>query len=177
MVFPLMECVDGPPRPGHMSFPFSIQLPGWLPASMVLAGSNNERATLSVEYFVNVMFEHVNPVHSFKKTRYFMLQNQRIQTPTYNLSESLQANVGGCCGCGTSRCTALVRFEKDHYYLGETANVRIRIDNSACKKDVSQIKLELRRYYLGRDSGGKNLETSAKDSLVIKKNIERVPRG
>ena len=47
--FPIFEFPDGPPRPGQYSFPFSIQLPDWLPASMLLA-VEKETARIGVEY-------------------------------------------------------------------------------------------------------------------------------
>lgn len=57
MVFPLMNFVNGPLRPGQMmSLPFTIQLPDWLPASMILGGRTVERALLSIEYLITAQF-------------------------------------------------------------------------------------------------------------------------
>ena len=37
-VYPLFKFVDGAPRPGQYSYPFSLMIPDWLPASMMLGG-------------------------------------------------------------------------------------------------------------------------------------------
>ena len=47
-----MNFVDGPPHPGQMSFPFTIQIPVGLPASMVLGKANSEQTLLSIEYMI-----------------------------------------------------------------------------------------------------------------------------
>ena len=45
----LQNFIDGPPRPGQWSYPFTVKLPDWLPASMLLT-SKHERAQLSINY-------------------------------------------------------------------------------------------------------------------------------
>ena len=45
----LQDFIDGPPRPGQWSYPFTLTLPDWLPASMLL-GSRHERSQLGIHY-------------------------------------------------------------------------------------------------------------------------------
>ena len=45
----LQNFVDGPPRLGQWSYPFTVKLPGWLPASMLLTGKH-KRSQLSINY-------------------------------------------------------------------------------------------------------------------------------
>ena len=55
VAFPLQVFPDGPPPPGQMTFPFSIQLPDWLPASMAV-GMKTKYGRLSVEYHLVAQF-------------------------------------------------------------------------------------------------------------------------
>ena len=63
----------------------------------------------------------------------------------------LSADVGGCCGCFTTRYRARVTFERDMYYLGETAKVHVVIDNSQCNTDVEYVKLVLYRRHWAKE--------------------------
>ena len=54
MEFPLYNFIDGPPRPGQMSYPFSLKIPEWLPASMMMAGHWEDR--LIVKYELRAQF-------------------------------------------------------------------------------------------------------------------------
>lgn len=58
--------------------------------------------------------------------------------------------MGGLLGWGKTRCSSVIIFEKNEYYIGEWANVRIICDNSACKKDVRAFKLKLIREIFAR---------------------------
>ena len=55
---------------------------------------------------------------------------------------------------GTSECKSQVFFEKNQYYLGETANVRVIVDNSQCAKDIKSVKFKLLRSYKGYEGSG-----------------------
>lgn len=46
MVFPLYNFMDGPPRPGQMSYPFVLKIPDWLPASMLMTGHWEDRMSV-----------------------------------------------------------------------------------------------------------------------------------
>jgi len=46
--------MDGPPRPGQYSFPFSLVIPDWLPASMMLGGDWEDR--MIVKYSLMAQF-------------------------------------------------------------------------------------------------------------------------
>ena len=50
--------------------------------------------------------------------------------------KTIDAKVGGCCGCFTTNSKSVVTFERNQYFMGETAKVSIKCDNSACNKDI-----------------------------------------
>ena len=54
-VFPVERFVDGPPRPGQWSYPFSLQIPDWLPSSMMLPTGKDD-ALLKIEYHLRAQF-------------------------------------------------------------------------------------------------------------------------
>lgn len=74
--------------------------------------------------------------------------------PVRDLSFKLKSVVGGFLGLATSECSSEIIFEKNEYYLGEIANVRVIIDNRNCSKDVKGIKFKLHRHYVSTDSEG-----------------------
>ena len=55
LVFPLTDFIDGPPPPGQWSYPFTLQLPDWIPASFMLGG-DHEKAQLSIQYSLRGQF-------------------------------------------------------------------------------------------------------------------------
>jgi len=57
-----------------------------------------------------------------------------------NLSVTLLSSVGGFLKYGRTQCSTEITFEKNEFYVGETANVRVICDNTACKKNVELIE-------------------------------------
>ena len=100
--------------PGMYSFPFTIQLPDWLPASFSIGV---DKTRMSVEYSLVAQFIPTSPdyraddrmtVSSFaSQIPLFvmrpMLQNAITLADTVN---NLKANVGGCCGLCKTPCNA-----------------------------------------------------------------------
>ena len=74
--------------------------------------------------------------------------------PVRELSFDLSSVVGGFLGMGTSECKSTIVFEKNEYYLGEMAKVKVSVDNSQCGKAVKGIKFKLHRHYVSTDSEG-----------------------
>ena len=72
--------------------------------------------------------------------------------PTRDLSFKLKSVVGGFLGMGTSECESEIIFEKNEYYLGEVAKVKVIIDNSNCSKSVRYIEFKLHGDYSLRDN-------------------------
>ena len=64
-------------------------------------------------------------------------------------------------GVATTQCSTEIFFEKNEYYLGETARVRVVCDNSACDKPVKSFKFKLHRHHEGR-ANDKNTISSKK---------------
>ena len=68
-------------------------------------------------------------------------------------------------GWGKTKSSSVIIFEKNEYYIGEWANVRIICDNSACKKDVRAFKFKLIREIFARS----NLNSTG---VTMKQSIE-----
>jgi hypothetical protein len=66
--------------------------------------------------------------------------------PAFNLKAELVSEVGGFLVWGKTKATTQVIFEKDEFYIGEYANIRVIYDGSACKKAVKQFRFRLLRY-------------------------------
>ena len=62
MSFPLMKFPNGQLAQGQYSFPFSVQLPDWLPASFELA-TDVEEARMSVRFKLKAKFENTKLNH------------------------------------------------------------------------------------------------------------------
>ena len=50
-IFPIQDFPDGPPPLGQFTYPFALQIPDWVPASMMMAGEY-EQALLSIKYSI-----------------------------------------------------------------------------------------------------------------------------
>ena len=86
LVFPISNFVDGPPMPGQWSYPFTLQIPEWLPASMMLGG-DHEQAQLSISYCLRAQFTPMNGcdwsvpqkgISSFRGTRMIYLYRPQV---------------------------------------------------------------------------------------------------
>ena len=55
---------------------------------------------------------------------------------------------------GTSEAESEIIFDKNEYYLGEKAMVKVIVDNSKCAKDIKSIKFKLHRHYVAKDAEG-----------------------
>ena len=158
-IFPIQQFVDGPPPVGQYTYPFALQVPDWLPASMMLGGEH-EQARLAIKYSIRAQFTPRTAdgwasaklgISAFRGTRMIYIQRPSMQFPKRDLKYSLKSDVGGFLGMGTSQCVSDIFFEKNEYYLGETANVRVICDNSACGKPIRSFKFKLHRHYKGHD--------------------------
>ena len=159
MVFPVADFYDEAPAPGQWSYPFTLQLPEWIPASMMLGG-DEEQAQLSIQYSLRAQFtptdmrnmDGVVPgLSSFRGARMIYVYRPVLQTPSVDLSYTLNSEVGGFLGMGTSECKTQIFFDKNQYYLGETAQVRLIVDNTKCEKDIKSLKFKLLRSYQGKE--------------------------
>ena len=67
--------------------------------------------------------------------------------PKRDLKFELKSKIGGFCGLGSTESFSTIFFDKNEYYLGETAKVRIVCDNSLCDKPIHCFKFKLHRKY------------------------------
>lgn len=152
------------------SYPFAMQVPDWLPASMCLAGTHEE-GLMRISYSLTAAFIGSSGLSS-KRTLYVF--RPPVIFPVRELSFDLKSVVGGIFGMGTSEAISTITFEKNEYYLGEKANVRVVIDNSNCSKDIKSVKFKLHRHYLGRSGDG---WTTLGSNYLISKREPGCPAG
>ena len=58
-IFAIQDFPDGPPPLGQFTFPFALQIPDWVPASMMLSGEY-ENALLSIRYSIRAQMTPKN---------------------------------------------------------------------------------------------------------------------
>ena len=159
-IFPISNWIDGQPPPGHYSYPFSLQLPDWLPASMMMAGGSNS-SELTIRYTLRAQLTPLNEkdwanrkekISQFQGSTLIYVFRPTIICPKVDLKFTLKNKIGGFLGMGTSECISDIIFEQNEYYIGDTARVRIICDNSKCKKAVRGFKLKLKCKTVGRDT-------------------------
>ena len=85
-IFSIQEFVDGPPPVGQYTYPFALQIPDWLPASMMLSG-DHEQARLSIKYSIRAQFTPKTQdgwtnaklgISSFRGTRMIYIQRPSV---------------------------------------------------------------------------------------------------
>ena len=71
------------------------------------------------------------------------IQRPSMQFPKRDFKSSLKNKFLGFCGKGTFECISDIYFEKNEYYLGEEAKIRVICDNSACEKPIEAFEFKL----------------------------------
>lgn len=131
---------------------------------MLLKG-DVEQGVMKIRYTVTAQFtpsggnlgdwaDKEKRIAKFRSTRLIYIFRPPIIFPIRELSFDLKSIVGGMCGMGTSEAVSTITFEKNEYYLGEKAIVKVAIDNSNCGKAVQGIKFKLHRHYSSKDRDG-----------------------
>ena len=85
--------------------------------------------------------------------------------PILNQKTDLVSEVGGFLAWGKTKSISTIMFDKNEFYPGEWANVRIICDNTLCKKDVRAFKFKLLREIYARS----NLDITG---VVMRQSIE-----
>ena len=180
---PLAQFVDGPPRPGTWTYPFSLELPDWLPMSF----KHGFTSELSIIYTVYARFTPINDqdwsdkkkmVSSFMATKDITIDRPPSMEPDEPIDYQLKSSVGGFIGISKTKCNTQIHLDKKEFYLGERIAIRLQIDNSGCEKDVKNVKVRIQETRKGTTN--KHLITKTHKSKTYhfqKKDIERVPRG
>ena len=166
MFFPISNWIDGQPPPGMFTYPFSIQLPDWLPASMSLT-SQIQSAKISINYYIQAQF---TPTHAhdfanrieglslFRGSTNIYIFRPTVIFPIIDLKFSLDNKIGGFLGVGKSRSLTEIFLERNEFYIGEKINIKIKCDNSKCHKAIKDFKLKLNRVHLGRAINGQRTQ-------------------
>ena len=79
---------------------------------------------------------------------------------------------------GSTQSVTEIFFDKNEYYLGEIANVRVVCNNTTCDKPIKSFKVKLHRHYKGHDmshwvtTGSKYLITNKQEGCPAKDKME-----
>ena len=135
-----------------------------------------EVSVLKIQYFLEAEFTPINardvtyesiivphPMIPTKKTyrrristfhglQLILIYQPEKKFPVRDLQLSLTSKVGGFFGIGSKEALTTIIFEKNEYYLGEKARVKIICDNSHSKNAVKHFKLKLHRKFIGFDN-------------------------
>jgi hypothetical protein len=71
-----------------------------------------------------------------------------------NLQFTLRNKIGGFFVIGGKECVTEITFDRNEYFMGETARVKIVCDNTKCDKEVKSFKFKLHRRYRAYRSPG-----------------------
>lgn len=78
--------------------------------------------------------------------------------PIVNVKEDLNLDIGGVWGVGASKCLTSIHLEKNEFYSGQKAPIRIVCDNSKCDKNIKSFKFKLYRMYTAVSSTDKDIQ-------------------
>ena len=137
---------DGHVPAGQFSFPFSVQVPNWLPPSFMWKyHDSDEKYKALIRYKIKAYI-----VDNHKKDK--PIYGKRVLLVNPNPPPMAQAaemvnksEVKTCCCFGQGPAEIMAYFERNVYYPTETAKAFIRMDNSKCAKDIEHISMKLMR--------------------------------
>lgn len=127
----------------------------------MLLASHVESARLKIEYFIKAQFTPLNHhdwanqkegISSFRGQTLIYIFRPTLIFPAQDLKFTLKNKIGGFLGMGTTECISEIVFDRNEYYIGEKARVRIICDNSKCEKAVRGFKFKLHRRHTGKDN-------------------------
>lgn len=127
----------------------------------MLLASHHESARLKIEYYIQAQFtplnhhdwaNHKEGISAFRGQTLVYIFRPTLIFPARDLKFTLKNKIGGFLGMGTTECISEIIFDRNEYYIGETAHVRIICDNSRCEKAVRGFKFKLHRKHLGKDN-------------------------
>jgi len=135
---------------GEQSYPFSITLPNWLPASLAIT-TKHEKAKLSIMHGLIAQVDPVDDLYWEDQAKtlstyrsdfsIFIVErfHDKIQPGHYFRSSFESEAVGGFIGIGRFSATTEVFLEKKRFRIGEPISVRLKCDNSKVRKAVKYI--------------------------------------
>ena len=162
----------------YAKYPFVLQIPSWLPSSLVLTHDKKD-TDIIVEYYLVAEYIPLDPknyincaltpparkhhprwgpywlerkieLSRISGTRLVNIYAKPLLFKPEEVEVPLSVKVGGLFGFGMSTSDAKVRFPKQHFHFGETIKINFSIDNTDCSKAVSKVKVKLYRRFTTR---------------------------
>lgn len=158
------------------SYPFTFELPQWLPASMFLA-SSFEECICKIQYKLVAQFTPASyedwedsklKISKIREEQKVFIYQPARHLPVHKQDFSLTNEVGGFLGLGKKQCVTKLTFKQKEFYLGEAAKVKFTCDNRACSKPIKNFKIKLFRRYLAKDPESKS-QTEKNEYCAIQK--------
>eukprot|EP00347_Sterkiella_histriomuscorum_P004579 403359926 len=150
----------GEALPGQYSFPFRYKLPHTLPSSLLYYGPQSSK--VSQRYKVIARMEEAcdTSKSSFKpflaKRRFNVIKTPDVPVLNKSLTMEKAINTFFFVKQGQSKVT--VTFEKNVYQSNEIAKIKCQVDNTSCDKDITKIKVQLRRILVAKDKKGRSFK-------------------
>eukprot|EP00824_Muranothrix_gubernata_P023442 TRINITY_DN627_c0_g2_i1.p1 TRINITY_DN627_c0_g2~~TRINITY_DN627_c0_g2_i1.p1 ORF type:complete len:442 (-),score=33.34 TRINITY_DN627_c0_g2_i1:36-1220(-) len=167
-VVPIYAFPEGSIFPGQYQFPFSFNLPDWVPGTFFFEDPIHRA---KVRYSLKVTLHSGMAETAKYKTK--LIVRQKPKNINTNQRVSNQANLCVCCvGKGSSRLEGW--FERDAYIPGESANAMIAADNSQGELDISSFSIKLFQKINFRTGHG---PVKALERIVAMQDYPGVPAG
>jgi hypothetical protein len=113
----LFKFQDSAAYPGQYSFPFSLKLPDWLPASFIFYGLNASEIKVKydlIAYMPDALDPKTRPFKPFLVKKRLILRKS-ISSKIFNKTISLQNEIKTMFFVSQGQAKADVTFEKDAY--------------------------------------------------------------
>lgn len=145
-------------RPGQYSFPFSVTIPDWIPASMLYTGKRKTKC--HIRYRLRAVIEPPNLDSAKDEKKVFFGAKQPIYvTRPYKIPDAASLEpvvehkietIGGFLSMGSTSSDIKVTLPKRHFGSGEPVSLTIECNNQNCDKKVKNYKLILARKVRGK---------------------------
>jgi len=102
----------------------------------------------------NDWIDQKNNLSKFRVQTPIIIFRPSTLKPVKNLQFTLRNKIGGFFVIGGKECVTEITFDRNEYFMGETARVKIVCDNTKCDKEVKSFKFKLHRRYRAYRSPG-----------------------
>jgi hypothetical protein len=136
---PIYNFADRFINPGNYTFPFTFILSDYCPGTFYI---NHGFHKGKIRYSMAALLR--SSAHDMKDQKYktHLVVRQKPKQVIYNQTyTSEESPCVCCCSKGVSRIEG--SFERDAYVPGERANMLVKVDNTRCSLNISQIQCKL----------------------------------
>ena len=129
-----------------MSYPFSLQIPDWLPASTVFCRNGMVRIEYSLKAHLTPLddkYLHHGKSMLRTSTKLYVSRPSPPLGPPKSHNVQIDGIAGGFCCCGGKPYTTRATLDRQEFHPGDRVTVSIAQDSALCEKRID-ISIELR---------------------------------